>query len=131
MVGIVIVSHSSEIAHGVKCLVEQMSPGGNIASAGGTSDGKLGTDVDKIKNAVMEVYSEDGVLILFDLGSAYMNAQIAVEFLDEDIQSKVEIINAALVEGALTASVDSSIGKTRDEIKKNLKSLSINKMPSQ
>ncbi|MEY8000297.1 dihydroxyacetone kinase phosphoryl donor subunit DhaM [Clostridium sp. Mt-5] len=129
MVGIVIVSHSSEIANGVRDLVQQMSPISSVVSAGGTSDGRLGTDVDKIKSAILEVYSEDGVLILFDLGSAYMNAQMAIEFLDENMQSKVEIVDAALVEGALTAVVDSSIGKTREEIKYNLKPLCINKMP--
>ncbi|CAB1251230.1 dihydroxyacetone kinase phosphoryl donor subunit DhaM [Clostridium sp. MT-14] len=129
MVGIVIVSHSSKIAEGIKSLVEQMSPGGRVVSAGGTSDGRLGTDVEKIKNAILEVYSEDGVIILFDLGSAYMNTQMAIEFLNEDIQSKVEIIDAALVEGALVAVVDSSIGKTREEIKEDLKLLCINKIP--
>lgn len=118
MVGIVIVSHSSKIAEGIKSLVEQMSPGGRVVSAGGTSDGRLGTDVEKIKNAILEVYSEDGVIILFDLGSAYMNTQMAIE-----------IIDAALVEGALVAVVDSSIGKTREEIKEDLKLLCINKIP--
>lgn len=129
MVGIVIVSHSSKAAEGVKEIVSQMSVDGKIAAAGGTSDGRLGTDVEKIVNAINEVYSEDGVLILFDLGSAYMNAEIAIECLEEKMKDKVEIIDTALIEGALTAAVEASIGKSREEIKKSLKSMCLGKMP--
>lgn len=129
MVGIVIVSHSSKIAEGIKELVSQMAIGGKIATAGGTTDGRLGTDVDKILGAINEVYSEDGVLILFDLGSAYMNAEMAIECLDECMKNKVEIVDTALIEGALTASVEASIGKNREEIKESLKPMCLGKMP--
>ncbi|WP_333861034.1 dihydroxyacetone kinase phosphoryl donor subunit DhaM [Clostridium sp.] len=129
MVGVVIVSHSNEIARGVKNLVEQISPDSNVASAGGTKDGRLGTDACKIKSAIEKVYNEDGVLILFDLGSAYMNAEMAIEFLDKSMQPKVQIINGALVESALIAVVDSSIGKSIEEIKEHLECMCIDKMP--
>jgi PTS hybrid protein len=129
MVGIVIVSHSSKIAEGIKELVSQMAIEGKIATAGGTTDGRLGTDVDKILGAINEVYSEDGVLILFDLGSAYMNAEMAIEYLDECMKNKVEIVDTALIEGALTASVEASIGKNREEIKESLKPMCLGKMP--
>ncbi|AWI05180.1 dihydroxyacetone kinase phosphoryl donor subunit DhaM [Clostridium drakei] len=129
MVGIVIVSHSEKIAEGVKSLALQMAEEVPMAAAGGTSDGRIGTDMEKISNAINEVYSEDGVLILFDLGSAFMNAEMAVDFLPDDIKEKVEIVDAALVEGAVTAAVESSINKSREDIKKSLKSISINKMP--
>lgn len=129
MVGVVIVSHSSKAAEGIKELVSQMSVDGKIATAGGTADGRLGTDVEKILNAINEVYSEDGVLILFDLGSAYMNAEMAVECLDEDMKDKVEIVDTALMEGALIAAVEASIGKSREEIKESLKPMCLGKMP--
>ncbi len=129
MVGIVIVSHSNKVAQGVKELVSQMSVDGKIATAGGTADGRLGTDVEKIINAINEVYSEDGVLVLFDLGSAYMNAEMAIEGLDEDKKGRVEIIDTALIEGALTAAVEASIGKSREEIKDSLKTMCLGKMP--
>lgn len=129
MVGIVIVSHSSKAAEGIKELVSQMSVDGKIATAGGTADGRLGTDVEKIMSAINEVYSEDGVLILFDLGSAYMNAEMAMECLDEEMKDKVEIVDTALIEGALTAAVEASIGKSREEIKESLKSMCLGKMP--
>lgn len=129
MVGIVIVSHSEKIAEGVKALALQMAEEVPVAAAGGTSDGRIGTDMEKISNAINEVYSKDGVLVLFDLGSAFMNAEMAVDFLPDDMKEKVEIVDAALVEGAVTAAVESSINKSREDIKKSLKSISINKMP--
>lgn len=129
MVGLVIVSHSQKVAEGVKELASQMAVDVSIAAAGGTSDGRLGTDVEKILSAINEVYSEDGVLIIFDLGSAYMSAEMALECLEEDIRSKIEIIDAAIVEGAITAAVESSINKTILEIKESLKGLALGKMP--
>ena len=129
MVGIVLVSHSSKVVEGLKELVSQMAVDGKIAIAGGTSDGRLGTDVEKIIDAIKEVYSEDGVLVLFDLGSAYMNAEMAIECLDDDMKANVEIVDTALVEGALTATIEASIGKSKEEIKEELKPMCLGKMP--
>lgn len=128
MVGIVIVSHSDNVAKGVKEIAIQMAPEVNIAEAGGTNDGRIGTDINKITDAIREVYSDSGVIILFDLGSAFMNTEMAIEFLDEDMKNNVEIIDAPLVEGAIVAAVDSSIGKNIDEIKKSLKEMPLNKI---
>ncbi|AWK52330.1 PTS mannose transporter subunit IID [Clostridium beijerinckii] len=128
MVGIVIVSHSDNVAKGVKEIAAQMAPEVNIAEAGGTNDGRIGTDINKITDAIREVYSDSGVIILFDLGSAFMNTEMAIEFLDEDMKNNVEIIDAPLVEGAIVAAVDSSIGKNIDEIKKSLKEMPLNKI---
>lgn len=129
MVGIVIVSHSIKVAEGVKDLAGQMAGNVPIAAVGGTSDGRLGTDADKITKAIESVYSEDGVVLIFDLGSAYMNAQMAIEFLPDNMQGKVEIVDAALVEGAITAAVESSIGKNIEEIKEAIKAMCLHKMP--
>ena len=123
MVGIVIVSHSNKVAEGLKEIALQMAPEVKIAEAGGANDGRRGTDITKIQDAIREVYSESGVIILFDLGSAFMNAEMAIEFLDEDMKNNVEIIDAPLVEGTIVAAVDSSIGKNINEIKKSLKTM--------
>lgn len=128
MVGIVIVSHSNKVAEGVKEIAYQMAADVPIASAGGTSDGGVGTDIDKILKGIKEVYSEDGVLILFDLGSAYMNAEMAIECLEENMKQKIEIIDTALVEGAIVAAVESSMNKTLLEIKDVLKDMSLGKI---
>lgn len=128
MVGIVIVSHSNFIAKGVKEVALQMAPEVSIVDAGGTGDGRIGTDISKITSAIEEVYSESGVLVLFDLGSAFMNTEMAIEFLDDNIREKVEIVDAPLVEGAITAAVESSMNKSLAEIKDVLKPMSLNKI---
>ncbi|WP_125152435.1 dihydroxyacetone kinase phosphoryl donor subunit DhaM [Clostridium rectalis] len=128
MVGIVVVSHSSKIAQGVKELAEQMASTVPIATAGGTNDQRIGTDVEKITEAINEVYSEDGVIILFDLGSAFMNAEMAIEFLDEEKKAKVKIVDVPLVEGAVAAVVESSISKNIDEMLEILKPMAIGKI---
>lgn len=128
MVGIVLVSHSKKLAEGIKELALQMAGNIKIASAGGTEDGRLGTDVNKIVSAIEEVYSEDGVIILFDLGSAYMNAQMAIEFSEYE-EDKIEIVDAAFAEGAVTAAVQSSLNKSKEEVKEALKRMQLHKMP--
>ena len=86
-VGIVIVSHSAKLASGVEELARQMTqvlvP---IALAAGIDDPEnpLGTDAMRIKAAIESVYSEAGVIVLMDLGSAVMNAEMALEFLPEN-----------------------------------------------
>ncbi|WP_026887657.1 dihydroxyacetone kinase phosphoryl donor subunit DhaM [Clostridium beijerinckii] len=129
MVGIVIISHSKNIADGVKELAKQMAPNVAIGVAGGTSDGRVGTDMEKISNAIEDVYSEDGVIIIFDLGSAFMNAEMAIECLDEKMKEKIKIVDCPIVEGAVTAAVESSIGKNIEEIEEALQPMNLGKMP--
>ncbi|WMJ79204.1 dihydroxyacetone kinase phosphoryl donor subunit DhaM [Clostridium sp. MB40-C1] len=129
MVGIVIVSHSSKVAEGIKELAGQMAQSVPMVAAGGTSDGRLGTDVQKIMNAIQEVYSEDGVVVLFDLGSAYMNSEMAIECLPEDMQKNIAIVDTALVEGAVTAAVESSLNSSLEAVKKSVAEMSLGKMP--
>ncbi|EHJ00758.1 dihydroxyacetone kinase, phosphotransfer subunit [Clostridium sp. DL-VIII] len=129
MVGIVIISHSKNIADGVKELAGQMAPNVPIAVAGGTSDGRIGTDMEKILNAIEEVYSKDGAVVIFDLGSAFMNAEMAIECIDESMKEKIKIVDCPIVEGAVTAAVESSIGKSIEEIETALQPMNLGKMP--
>ena len=116
MVGLVIVSHSCKIAEGVVDLASQMAPDyDGLRAAGGMEDGEIGTDAMKIMNAVQEVNTGDGVLILCDLGSAIMSAETAIDFLEEE-DGLVKIADAPLVEGAIVAAVEASIGKSLDEV---------------
>lgn len=128
MVSMVIISHSKKIAEGVKELALQMTPEISIAAAGGTKDESIGTDIDIILQAINKVYSEDGVVILFDLGSSLMNAEMALEFLSDDKKDKVKIIDAALVEGAITGAVEISMDKSLKEIMEVLGALKLDKM---
>ena len=127
MVSLVLISHSNKIVEGLKELVSQMSGDVKIGVAGGTNDNRIGTDPIKIMSAIEDVYSDDGVLIFYDLGSALMNAELALDMIDEKIKNKVEISKSSLVEGAFVAGIESSMGKNMEEIKKSLEKLNIEK----
>jgi phosphocarrier protein FPr len=119
VVGIVIVSHSKQLALGVQELAAQMVQGKvAIAVAAGIEDAEnpLGTDALKIYEAIASVLSDDGVIVLMDLGSAVMNAEMAVEFLPEAHQEKVYLCEAPLVEGAIAAAVAAAIGKNIQQV---------------
>ena len=85
-----------------------------IGQAGGvTDDGEtLGTDAIKILSAIEEVWCEDGVLLLMDLGSAVMSAELALEMLPEQQRQNCLLSNAPLVEGAIVAALHASLGET-------------------
>ncbi|AJK51272.1 PTS-dependent dihydroxyacetone kinase phosphotransferase subunit DhaM [Mycoplasma capricolum subsp. capripneumoniae] len=129
MVGIVVISHSSKIAQGAVELAKQMANNVKIIPAGVTKDNNIGTDIDLVLKAIYQAFDQnDGAIILFDLGSALMNAQMAVELLEPEIQQKVEIIDAALVEGTILAAINSSMNKSIKEIKQELINLKLNKI---
>src|SRR5437879_13104301 len=108
-VSLVLVSHSRQLAEGVSELAAQMTQGKvKIAVAGGTADGRLGTDATAIAGAIQEVRGADGVLVLVDLGSAVLSTQMAIEQL-ADGNGRVLLSNAPFVEGAVIAAVEASI----------------------
>ncbi|HEV8192292.1 MAG TPA: dihydroxyacetone kinase phosphoryl donor subunit DhaM [Ktedonobacterales bacterium] len=110
-VALVIVSHSARLADGVVELAGQMSRGdARLIAAGGTDDERLGTSVTKVLRAIEEADSPDGVLILFDLGSARLATEMALEQLSAERRARVTISDAPLVEGAVVAAVEASIG---------------------
>ena len=118
MIGIVIVSHSPKIAAGVKDLADQMAQGRiTIVAAGGLDEETIGTNAERIHAALVEAACPDGTLILVDMGSAVMSTQAAVEMLPEGDRSRVSLTNAPLVEGAIVAAVEASIGKSLAEVK--------------
>ena len=119
MIGLVIVSHSAKLAEGVCDLARQVAQGKvRIAAAGGTADPRnpIGTDAFRVLEAIHSVYSEDGVLVLMDLGSAVLSAETALELLDEDRQSRVRLCSAPLVEGAVAAASLAAAGASLAEI---------------
>lgn len=112
-VGLVIVSHSAALANGVAELAGQMAPDVAIEAAGGGEDGSLGTDFDKISAALGLAESGAGVVVLYDLGSAVLTTETALEFLDPDNAAKIIVVDAPLVEGALAAAVSAQAGDDR------------------
>ncbi len=115
MVGIVIVSHSQKLAEGVVELAQAMAMTKDvkIAAAGGLEDGSLGTSYQRIYDAIEEVYSEDGVVVLMDMGSAVMTAEMV---LDDMEGRNIRLVDCALVEGAVLAAVEAAMGSSLDAL---------------
>src|SRR3954471_14706086 len=117
-VGLVIVSHSAKLAEGVVELAREM--GGEdvaIEAAGGMADppGAIGTDAMVVMEAIERASSPDGVLVLMDLGSAVMSAEMAVEMAGDGVRT-VLVADAPLVEGAVAAAATARGGLGLDEV---------------
>ncbi|MGH8001701.1 MAG: phosphoenolpyruvate--protein phosphotransferase [Brasilonema sp.] len=119
MVGIVIVSHSRQLAEGVRELAAQMVQGKvPLAVAAGIEDPEnpLGTDAIQVYEAIASIYNDEGVIVLMDLGSALMSAEMALEFLSEEQRDKVHLCEAPLVEGAIAAAVTAASGSNIQQV---------------
>ena len=116
--GITLVSHVSDIAEGLPKLLKQVAKDVPITTAGGTNDGDIGTSMEKIMTAFSE-NDADEILAFYDLGSAKMNLEMAMEMSDK----KVHLYNAAFIEGAYTAASLVQAGVSLDDIEKQLKPL--------
>lgn len=113
MVGIVIVSHSKNLADSVVEFTGLMAPDAKIAAAGGMEDGGFGTSFEKIQKAIESVYSEEGVIVLMDMGSAVMTTEMVLDMFEPDT---VRMADCPLVEGAVVATIDAVSGMKMDEI---------------
>lgn len=124
-VGIVIVSHSPDVARGTADMVRQMvGDDVPLGYCGGNPDGGLGTSVEKILKAIDAAWSDKGVAILVDLGGAETNSEMAVEMLDAARQAKVVICNAPIVEGAVMAATEAWGGSSLEDVKRTAEELS-------
>ncbi|WP_279036166.1 dihydroxyacetone kinase phosphoryl donor subunit DhaM [Lactobacillus intestinalis] len=119
--GITLVSHVPEIAEGLPKLLNQVAKDVPITTAGGTNDGDIGTSMEKIMNA-FDDNEADEILAFYDLGSAKMNLEMAMEMTDK---KTVHLYDAAFVEGAYTAASLIQAGVGLDEIESQLKPLKI------
>jgi len=118
MVGIVIVSHSKDIAKGTADMVRQMVGGEvKVAFCGGNPDGGLGTSVAGIIEAIDAAWSAKGVAILVDLGGAETNSEMAVEMLEPARRDRVVVCNAPIVEGAVMAATEAAGGSSLDQVR--------------
>jgi dihydroxyacetone kinase phosphotransfer subunit len=119
LVGLVLVSHSDALVQGLREMVVQVAgPDVPVATAGGTDDGRLGTSAPRIAAAIRTTLDtgSDGTLVLLDLGSAALSLEIALEELDADDRTRVLVSEAPLVEGAILAAVQASVGASLDEV---------------
>jgi phosphoenolpyruvate-protein phosphotransferase/dihydroxyacetone kinase phosphotransfer subunit len=111
MVGIVVVSHSPDLARAAVSLALQMvhGPAPRIEIAAGTSDDRLGTDAARVAEAIVAADSGDGVVVIMDLGSAVLSAELAIELLPEP-RITTRLVPAAFVEGIFAAVVSAAAG---------------------
>jgi phosphoenolpyruvate---glycerone phosphotransferase subunit DhaM len=114
LVGIVVVSHSADLASGLAELAGQMAgPEVRIEAAGGSPAGALGTDDSRVRDAIRRAEQGDGVVVLGDLGSAIITVR---HVLERSSNGHVRLADAPLVEGAVAAAVVASAGSTLDDV---------------
>ncbi len=119
MVGIVLVSHSPKLADGAAELAREMGGADvRLEPVGGLDlpERPIGTDAVLVSKAIERVWSEDGVLVLMDLGSAVLSAEMALDMLPEDRRDKVLLCEAPFVEGAVAAAVAAKLGSSLREV---------------
>jgi PTS hybrid protein len=114
VVGIVLVSHSSEIASGLAALAGQMAGDEvTIEAVGGAPDGGLGTSGDRVREALASADAGDGVVVLGDLGSAILTVR---HVLERNGNGHVRLVDAPFVEGAVAAAVTASVGSALEDV---------------
>ena len=118
--GITLVSHVPEITEGLPQLLNQVAKDVPITKAGGTNDNDIGTSMEKIMQAFADNQADE-ILAFYDLGSAKMNLEMAIEMSDK----KVHLYDTAFLEGAYTAASLIQAGVNLEDIEKQLKPLTI------
>jgi multiphosphoryl transfer protein len=118
MVGLVIVTHSATLAAGVAELARGMGGEVPVELAGGieTPEPALGTDAVQVAEAIERADQGDGVLVLMDLGSAVLSAEMALDLLPAERRGQVLLCEAPLVEGAVAAAVTAKLGASLEDV---------------
>lgn len=120
--GILIVSHSKNLAQGLFDLISQVAADVAISYVGGLEDGSIGTSFEGIQ-AALEANPASTILAFFDLGSARMNLELAADFSDKEVL----IHNVPLVEGAYTAAALLQAGANLEAVLDQVRELEIQK----
>ncbi|MDR6975331.1 dihydroxyacetone kinase DhaKLM complex PTS-EIIA-like component DhaM [Streptomyces sp. 3330] len=118
LVGIVLVSHSAEVASAVAELALGLVGGGlpvPVAAAGGTEGGGLGTSAELVTAAAASVDRGAGVAVLADLGSAVLTVKALLAEGDE-LPGTARLVDAPFVEGAVAAVVTAATGADLDAV---------------
>ncbi len=113
--GIVMVSHVPEVVIGIERLLREVAKDVSITTAGGTEELEIGTSFEKILEA-FEINEGDRILAFYDLGSAKMNLELAMEMTDK----QVTLYDTALLESSYTAAALIQAGATIEAIEDQL-----------
>ena len=113
MVGLVIVTHSAALAHGIAETCRMMAKDARLAVAGGMEDGGFGTSYARIVAAIDAVYTEDGVVILMDAGSSILTVETILEEMPE---RRLRMADCPVVEGSVVAAIAAVCGANLDDV---------------
>jgi dihydroxyacetone kinase DhaKLM complex PTS-EIIA-like component DhaM len=118
-VRLVLLSHSATAAQGVAELAGQVAGAPDrVRGVGGTQDGRLGTSIDLLEDAVQEALDAGAdVVLLPDLGSSVLTARALLAELDDDVAARVALVDAPFLEGAVGAAVALSTGLGLDGVR--------------
>jgi phosphocarrier protein FPr len=122
MVNLVLVSHSKRLAESAAAMALQMiaSSSVKIATAAGVGENNqdFGTNAVEIADAIQQVDSQEGVLVLMDLGSAVLSTQMALDLLPDEIRARVKVCPGPFIEGAVVAAAQASAGGSLSQVYK-------------
>ena len=102
MVGIVVVSHSNKLAEEIINFAKVLQQEDfEIKNGGDVKNEIYGTNVDNVKDAIIEADQGEGVLVFVDMGSSVFNAVKAIKELEGQVEAK--IADAPFLEGVISA----------------------------
>lgn len=119
MVSLVLVAHSDRLlAALVEILGASTADGPMCFVAGGTDDGRMGTSLARVRTALRAGLdaSDDGCLVLYDTGSAWLTIGFALDELAPGDLARLVLSDAPLVEGALAAAARAAEGAPLAEV---------------
>jgi phosphocarrier protein FPr len=113
MIGLLLVSHSASLAAATEALVRQMT--GEklrlaLAAGSGPDGNELGTDTSAILAKMEALRDCDAIVVLMDIGSAVLSAEMARDLADDALRGKIRLSSAPFVEGAVAAGVAAASG---------------------
>ncbi|MCI5519771.1 MAG: hypothetical protein MR424_07980 [Treponema sp.] len=115
MVSLVLVSHSQKLAESVAEVALLMAGSAKIKAIGGNDDGGYGASEKKITAAVEEMYSDDGVIVIADIGSSVNTAKAVIKKMADE-GKRVYLADCPMIEGSIAAAVISSINMPLEEV---------------
>lgn len=119
MIALALVGHSPGLLRALRAMVAQVAPAVPVTAAGGSATGALGTSAPAIEAALGDALAAsggDGVVVLFDLGSAAMALEIALEALPAAARARIGVSRGPLVEGAVAAAVEAAAGASLERV---------------
>lgn len=120
MIALALVGHSRELLRALGAMVAQAAPAVPVLTAGGTATGSLGTSSPGIADALRDALRAsdgDGVVVLFDLGSAVLALEVALEELADGDRDRIAVSDGPLVEGAVRAAVEAAGGASLAQVR--------------